>query len=152
MSNNSDSESRYEHGVERIYRNEYIAVYWDRTQCIHVGHCFQGLPAVFKPRERPWVDVNLADPDQIAEIVMRCPSGALRFERLDGGPQEPVSAETTISPQPNGPLYLRGQLRLVGEDGSERVETRMALCRCGHSANKPFCDNTHLRANFRSDH
>ena len=152
MSNNPDSEARHEHGVERVYRNEHIAVYWDRTQCVHVGYCFQGLPEVFKPQERPWIDPNWAEPAQIAEVVMRCPSGALRFERLDGGPQEPVPEETTISPQPNGPLYLRGRLRIVGEDGRERVETRVALCRCGHSANKPFCDNTHLRARFRSDH
>ena len=145
-------EAREQRGVERVYRNGQIAVYWDPTQCIHVGYCFQDLPEVFKPQSRPWVDVNQATPGEIAEVVMRCPSGALRFERLDGGPQEPVSEEATISPQPNGPLYVRGRVRIVQEDGSERVETRVALCRCGHSANKPFCDNTHLRAGFRSDH
>ena len=144
-------EPRGQDGVERVYRSDKIAVYWDPTQCIHVGFCFRGLPGVFKPQARPWVEVDQADPEQIAEVVMRCPSGALRFERLDGGPQEPVPEETTISAQPNGPLYLRGRLRIVQEDGSERVETRVALCRCGNSANKPFCDGTHLRARFRSD-
>jgi uncharacterized Fe-S cluster protein YjdI len=145
------TEPRLRDGVERVYRNDRIAVYWDPTRCIHVGFCFRGLPGVFKPQVRPWIDVDQADPEQIAEVVMRCPTGALNFERLDGGPQEPVTEETTISAEPNGPLYLRGRLRIIQEDGSERVETRAALCRCGLSANKPYCDGTHLRARFRSD-
>jgi CDGSH-type Zn-finger protein len=94
------------------------------------------------------VDVNAADPDEIAETVMRCPTGALHFVRLDGGSREPVPEETLITERPNGPLYVRGRLKVRRQDGSVREETRVALCRCGQSGNKPFCDGTHYRIGF----
>ena len=97
-------EARMQQDVELAYRNENIAVYWNSALCIHVGSCFMGLPEVFKPESRPWIEINMAEPEQIAEVVSLCPTGALTFERLDGGPQEPLPDETIILPQPNGPL------------------------------------------------
>jgi hypothetical protein len=81
---------------------------------------------------------------------MRCPTGALRFERLDGAPQEPLPEPPVIEAQPDGPLYIRGHVRIIDEDGSERILPRAAFCRCGESNNKPFCDGMHLRNGFRS--
>ncbi len=137
-------------GVERIYRNEHIAVSWEPRLCIHAGYCFRLLPQVFKPLERPWVNVNAALPEEVAATVMSCPTGALQFERLDGEPQEEGSEITMIQERTNGPLFLRGRLRIRLQDGSIREETRVALCRCGHSDNKPFCDGTHHRIGFRT--
>jgi len=71
-----------------VYRNEQIAVSWEPKLCIHAGYCFRGLPEVFQPESRPWVKVDAATADKIAEVVMTCPTGALHFERLDGGAQE----------------------------------------------------------------
>jgi CDGSH-type Zn-finger protein/uncharacterized Fe-S cluster protein YjdI len=135
-------------GVARIYSNDNIAVSWEPRLCIHFGACFRRLPDVFKPLERPWVDVNAATPDEIASTVLQCPTGALHFERLDGGPQEDAPEETTIAERPNGPLFVRGHLRIRRQDGSVLEETRVALCRCGQSGNKPFCDGTHRRIGF----
>jgi CDGSH-type Zn-finger protein len=54
-----------------------------------------------------------------------------------------------IVPSPGGPLYVRGLVQLRSADGSSVFEdVRMALCRCGQSHNKPFCDNSHLSAGF----
>lgn len=50
----------------------------------------------------------------------------------------------------NGPLLVRGRIEVRREDGSLEVLPRATLCRCGDSANKPFCDNTHLRNGFRA--
>jgi CDGSH-type Zn-finger protein len=61
-----------------------------------------------------------------------------------------VTEETTITEQPNGPLYVHGRLQIRRQDGSVREETRVALCPCGQSANKPFCDGTHRRIGFRT--
>jgi CDGSH-type Zn-finger protein/uncharacterized Fe-S cluster protein YjdI len=137
-------------GVERIYKNGDIAVSWEPKLCIHFGACLRGLPQVFKPLERPWVNVNVATSDEVAATVMLCPTGALRFERLDGGPQEAVRDETMIEERSNGPLFVGGPLRIRLQDGTVREETRVALCRCGRSANKPFCDDTHRRIGFRT--
>ncbi len=147
----NENEERKRPGVERVYRNDQIAVFWEPKLCIHAGNCFRGLPEVFKPQSRPWVLVDAASADKIAEVVMTCPTGALHFERLDDGPQEPQPNETTIDARPNGPLYVRGQVRITGPGGRLiREDTRVALCRCGHSENKPFCDGSHRRVGFRT--
>jgi CDGSH-type Zn-finger protein len=111
----------------------------------------RGLGEVFDPQARPWVKVDAADPDAIAATVLTCPTGALHFRRLDGGGQEEAPEQATIEPRPNGPLFVRGRLRLVDADGHLiRADTRLALCRCGASANKPFCDGSHRRIGFRT--
>jgi CDGSH-type Zn-finger protein len=78
-----------------------------------------------------------------------CTTGALHFRRLDGGAQEEAAAETTVEPRPNGPLFVHGRLKIVGAGGHViREDTRFALCRCGASQNKPFCDGSHRRVGF----
>ena len=147
----SEDEKRKQPGVERIYRNDQIAVSWEPKLCIHAGYCFRNLPQVFRPQSRPWVLIDAAPPDKIAAVVTTCPTGALHFERLDGGPQEPQPEETTINARPNGPLYVRGRVRILGPGGHLiREDTRVALCRCGQSENKPFCDGSHRRVGFRT--
>jgi uncharacterized Fe-S cluster protein YjdI/CDGSH-type Zn-finger protein len=138
-----------ERDIRREYRANAIAVLWEPVYCIHAANCIRSQPAVFDPRDRPWVHVEAASADEIAEAVMRCPTGALHFRRLDGGEQEPVLDETWVMPVPDGPLYLRGDIELVDADGEIRRDTRMALCRCGQSRNKPFCDNSHRFSRFR---
>jgi CDGSH-type Zn-finger protein len=81
---------------------------------------------------------------------MRCPTGALQFERRDGGGAEPIPQENVIAVGVNGPLYVRGDIQIKGPLGETLLEnTRVALCRCGESRNKPFCDNSHKQASFR---
>src|SRR5437899_7214267 len=100
---------------------------------------------------RPWIDLSQADADEVAESVMSCPTGALHFRRLDGGEEEPLASEVSVYARPNGPLFLSGRVRIVGQDGTLlREDTRVALCRCGQSGNKPFCDGTHRKVGFRT--
>jgi CDGSH-type Zn-finger protein len=114
-----------------------------------VRNCVRGLPQVFDPDARPWVVVDAADADAVAAAIETCPTGALRYRRLDGGQQEEPPEEATIEPRPNGPLFVRGRVRIVDPDGHViREDTRLALCRCGASENKPFCDGSHRRIGF----
>jgi CDGSH-type Zn-finger protein/uncharacterized Fe-S cluster protein YjdI len=127
-----------------------ITVTWSRRRCIHAADCVMNLPTVFEPGRRPWVDPTQASRDAVARVVMRCPTGSLHFERRDGGAPEPVPAANTVMVSRNGPAYLRGDIELVDEQGEIRLsDTRVALCRCGLSGNKPLCDNAHLDAGFR---
>jgi CDGSH-type Zn-finger protein len=73
-----------------------------------------------------------------------------RYRRLDGGPDEHAPEPATVTPMRNGPLLVRGRIEVRHEDGTLEVMPRATLCRCGSSANKPFCDNTHLRIAFRA--
>lgn len=59
------------------FKNDRITLRFDAALCSHAGECVRGLPAVFDPSRDPWIDVNAASPEAIAEIVRRCPSGAL---------------------------------------------------------------------------
>ena len=135
----------------RAYANESIVVHWDSARCIHTGICLRALPEVFDTGRRPWVDIAAADADRIADAVARCPTGALRYERVDGGPAEEPQRPTVVMPIEDGPLLLIGDLDVRRPDGAEVTrETRLALCRCGMTHNQPFCDNSHLRRHWES--
>jgi uncharacterized Fe-S cluster protein YjdI len=136
-------------GPTRTYSGDAIEVHWEPRLCIHAQNCVRKLPRVFRAAERPWIVVDGAGADAVAAAVERCPTGALHYRRLDGGPEEEPPVETVVDARPDGPLFLRGRLQIVGEDGEViREDTRVALCRCGGSANKPFCDGTHRRIGF----
>ena len=67
--------------VTKRYSNGEITVVWQPDLCAHSTRCFQGLPAVFDPRVRPWVRIEGAASDAIVRQVEACPSGALSWER-----------------------------------------------------------------------
>ncbi len=126
------------------YKSDKIVVTFDPKRCIHSAMCLMGLPQVFDTQGRPWVQPAKADAESIAETIRRCPSGALHYTRIDGGPAEQPDAKNSIEPQPGGPYYVRGSIELQDAEGQTLTrETRLALCRCGQSKRKPFCDNTH---------
>ena len=132
----------------RHYANNAIDISYPH-RCIHAAERIRGLPTVFDSRRRPWIVPSAASADEIANVIAKCPSGALHFRRRDGGPSETPQEPTTIVPAPGGPLYVRGLIQLRSADGTTVFEdVRMALCRCGQSHNKPFCDNSHLYAGF----
>jgi CDGSH-type Zn-finger protein len=63
------------------------------------------------------------------------------------------ATEVKITVRPNGPLRVEGVVRLLDAEGGEWDLTGkpgISLCRCGHSANKPFCDGSHKAAGFES--
>lgn len=70
------------------YSNGEVTIVWKSELCIHSGICARGLPEVFKPKEKPWIDANGATTEVIVNQVKKCPSGALSFyynkERKDG--------------------------------------------------------------------
>jgi uncharacterized Fe-S cluster protein YjdI/CDGSH-type Zn-finger protein len=147
----SEPSPQHERGPGRHYANHAIEVQWEPKLCIHARNCVRSLPLVFDAQRRPWIDVDAADADAIAAAIRTCPTGALHYRRLDGEAQEAPERETTVEPRPNGPLYIRGRIRIVDRDGRLiREDTRVALCRCGASGNKPFCDGSHRRIGFRS--
>ncbi len=131
----------------RTYESDAIAVEYDLKRCIHARECVKRLPSVFDPERRPWVAPANATADEVAAAVIACPSGALQHRRKDGGPQERTPATNEVWIEPNGPLYLRGALEIQTPDGVT-AHTRVALCRCGASHNKPFCDNSHRDIGF----
>ena len=136
----------------RSYKSEAIAVYYQPRLCIHAAECVRGLPQVFDTGKKPWIQPEQSNADAIAQVVARCPSGALQFERLDGGTDEAMPDSVSITLTQNGPAYLRGPIALKDDPGNVLYQgTRVALCRCGASSNKPFCDNSHRAIGFQAE-
>jgi uncharacterized Fe-S cluster protein YjdI/CDGSH-type Zn-finger protein len=131
----------------REYSTGEIVVEWQPRLCFHSHNCIRALPQVFDPDRRPWVDIEAASAGQIEAAVAQCPSGALRAKR-------PGAAGTRIEPfevkaSAGGPLLLSGGVRVLDAEGNVLYEgDKAALCRCGGSANKPFCDGTHRTNGF----
>lgn len=132
----------------KTYDRDELSVVWEAGRCIHTGKCIQALPQAFDPTARPWVRVDAADAEQVAAAVRTCPTGALRY---DGHsiPAETADASTTVRVSPDGPLMVRGAITVVGPDGVEHQESRVALCRCGATGNAPYCDNSHQAVGFK---
>ena len=125
------------------FRCETATVTWSQVRCIHAEVCVHGLPGVFDAKRRPWIEPDQAESaDGLAAIVFNCPTGALH---LTEGPEEPTPDANLVTLAPDGPLYVRGDVTVVDAEGETVVrDTRIALCRCGRSGHKPFCDNSHL--------
>jgi CDGSH-type Zn-finger protein/uncharacterized Fe-S cluster protein YjdI len=133
------------------YENDDIKITYDLNRCIHAAECVKGLRSVFDPDKRPWIQPDNAPADQIAEVIEKCPTGALHFERKDQGAAEATPPNNSISFTADGPIYLKGKVHIQDTDGNVLLDdNRVALCRCGYSQNKPVCDNSHSEEGFEA--
>lgn len=109
--------------------------------------------------ERIWNEVQL-DGKEHAELAVymahHCPAGRLLiWDRSSGTPvEQPLPASLSLiedqAASVSGPLVLRGGIRVQGASGeSYEIRNRQALCRCGASSNKPFCDGSHASIRFK---
>ena len=132
------------------YSGKCATVTWQGKLCIHIGECGRAKGNLFVAGRKPWCQPDLASDDDVKEVVLRCPSGALSVSYADGSYQETADAENTVHVAYNGPLFVRGELDIEGVDqDAPGLKFRAALCRCGQSKNKPYCDNSHDTAEFR---
>jgi uncharacterized Fe-S cluster protein YjdI len=131
------------------YGNDQLTVHWKPTLCIHSGICWKELPGVFKPKQRKWVVVEGAPAARVIEQVKKCPSGALSYSVRDNSlAREATTAGLKITVQKDGPLLVDGPVT-IEKQGKKIVMEKAALCRCGQSKNKPFCDGSHLSSDFK---
>ncbi|MYT22882.1 hypothetical protein GTW69_21775 [Streptomyces sp. SID7760] len=126
----------------KAYEGKHITVTYDTGRCLHAAECVGGLPEVFDSGKRPWVQPDGAAPERVAEVIRRCPSGALQYRPAGDGPAEEPDRPTTVVRSSAGQLVMRGDLRVTTPDGTVRRETRAMLCACGVSGNQPFCDHS----------
>ena len=131
------------------YEGDEITVSYDKKRCIHSAECVKNLRSVFNPEKKPWIQPEHSSADEIKEVIHRCPTGALKYSGTDS--EEKPSRSNTITIEPDGPVYLRGDIEIQDAEGETLLEdTRVAVCRCGASENKPFCDNTHEDIEFKA--
>lgn len=133
------------------YECEGITVHDNRCVCSHSHNCVNGLPEVFKVDDRPWIDPASASPEEIVRVIETCPSGALSYS-IDGVEHRDLDREPSITVSRDGPYCLVGWIEVVGEEPRAQEVSRehCTCCRCGSSANKPFCDGTHRTRGFKA--
>ena len=153
--------------VKRIqsYETDEIVVTYDPNLCTHAAECLRGLPAVFDVGRPDWIRPGAAPAGRVAEVIRRCPSGALQYRmkgEAAGSPEGPAAATgaassagervpITVKLIEDGPLLFDGVVRALAEDGTVIERTgKVSLCRCGGTGNQPFCDGSHKRIGFRS--
>lgn len=140
--------------MEKKYSNKDITIVWKPDACIHSTKCWKGehgLLTVFNPGVRPWINAEGAPTEEIIKRINNCPSGALSYYKNEGEvTQSEVHSEQIVEVIANGPLMVYGNLKIKNADGSETQKNKVAaFCRCGHSNNKPFCDGSHVKIDFK---
>ena len=138
------------------YTKDETTVVWQPDLCTHSKKCFAGLPEVFNPENRPWVQLDQSNAEDIVNQVNKCPSGALSIDSasveaddVEVSSKEASTVSTKVTVTKGGPLLVKGVLAIELANGETVEKTGMtALCRCGASANKPYCDGSHQNIEF----
>lgn len=131
------------------FEGQDVDVVWDGNLCIHAEECWRSDSELFELERDPFGDPDAVSVEEVNRISKRCPSGAIAWRDKDGNLKEEPEAENTVTVVPGGPLYIRGELTIEGVPEQEgNVYRRVALCRCGQSKNKPFCDKSHVKAGW----
>ena len=126
-----------------------LAIRYDKELCSHAGFCGTRSTNV-------WAMVRELDADDtvtrayVMAMIDRCPSGALTYRFGDMDHDLDADLPEAIGVVDGGPLFVTGGVTVRGADGVEyERRTRVALCRCGASSRKPFCDGSHSSSGFR---
>ena len=131
------------------YTGKSITIHDNRGICSHAGHCTDRLASVFKMREEPWIDPDGAAVKEIIETIKRCPSGALSYS-VEGIERRDQERAPMVTVTKDGPYAVTGDVKLFDQVFGDGASTEhYTLCRCGASANKPFCDGSHWKVGFK---
>ena len=128
-----------------VARGRELSIHFEAKRCIHSRHCVLDAPDVFKantPGE--WIHPDAVAAEALVGVALSCPSGAIHYERHDGGAEESAPAVNQLRIRENGPYAVHADLLIAGQPDGYRA----TLCRCGQSQNKPWCDGSHGPAGF----
>ena len=106
------------------YDGDDITVTYDIKRCIHAANCVDGLPEVFDPERKPWIDANEAPGNKIADVIETCPTGALQYKMKASERTETPPSHNRISLQKDGPVYMYGDIEVQDHEGNVVLVTR----------------------------
>ena len=138
--------------MKKTYKTDDLTITWEPDKCIHSAICFKGMPEVFDPRRKPWIVPENNSTDNIVSQIKKCPSGAISYQYNNETKSENTmeDSNTKIQLAENGPLLVNGNVTIVDKEGNETTKEGMtALCRCGQSEKKPYCDGAHKSCGFQ---
>ncbi|MGH3299838.1 MAG: ferritin-like domain-containing protein, partial [Trebonia sp.] len=140
------------------YPGVQVTIFDNRGICQHSGFCTDRLPTVFRTDAEPFVAPSGGRMDEIVRAVRDCPSGALSLAFDDAEARDLADwhglRQQAIEVSRDGPYRVTGGVPLADAAGEEvprasgSSREHYALCRCGHSQNKPFCSGMHWYVQF----
>ena len=125
----------------KAYQGSEITVYFDAQRCRHSAECLRGLPGVFNGKQRPWIAPDAASAALVAEVIGRCPSGALHYQAPGIAGEQP-DVPATVRAVERGPFLIRGDLRIQAAGGWVTDPER----RCAGALAAPASPSAMLRA------
>ncbi|NOR73352.1 MAG: iron-binding protein [Mariprofundaceae bacterium] len=127
-----------------VHETDEGTLYFDGKKCIHSRNCVLNRPDVFVPNvEGEWIHPERANSDELHGLAENCPSGAIQF--VEHGQPRRKPLVNTLHIRENGPYALKADIHM---DGEKEPQTRLTLCRCGASKNRPYCDGSHSDIGF----
>jgi len=142
------------------YSNGEVTIFWNPELCIHSANCLIGLPDVFNNRKKPWINIHGAGSKEIMKVVDRCPSRALTYLKsaklVTSKPRKSAKKKVRyarVQILKDGPILISGNFIIRDPRKKKvRIENEItALCRCGSTGKRPFCDGSHHSAGFKDD-
>ena len=131
------------------YEGKVLTIHDNRGVCSHRGYCTDNAPKVFRMKDEPWIDPDGMDTDEAVKVIETCPSGALSYTR-DGELHKDYDRKVGITVSKDGPYDVVGGPEFNDPAGNKpESKEHYALCRCGHSKNKPFCSGQHWYVKFK---
>jgi uncharacterized Fe-S cluster protein YjdI len=140
------------------YSNGEITVYWKAELCIHSANCLMGMPRVFNSKRKPWVNVTGADSKEVMKTVDSCPSRALTYLKSSTLSIRKPRKKKKHAPKfakvqilKDGPALITGNF-IIRDAKKKKIRIGSAvaaICRCGGSKKKPFCDGSHLALGYK---
>ena len=133
-------------GREKLFEGEGMVLKDDHSLCVHAGFCGTRLTNIWAMMKES------GDPEMKAKIIAMiefCPSGTLTYAPDEDSETVEQDLPKEIGVVADGPLWVSGGITVERRDGKAmEVRNRITLCRCGQSANKPFCDGAHKDVGF----
>ncbi len=145
---NGRREAKIKLDRDKEYKGTDITVFFILSFCYHAKECVNGLPSVFDKDARPWVKPENSENHLIINTVKKCPSGALSY-KINEDHTRDFGLDEKIMIDKDGPYKVCGNIKLNIEDELKPpAKDHYALCRCGASKNKPYCDGSHSKVGF----
>lgn len=134
----------------RDYAGRTTTVHDRRALCAQTGFCTQFAPQAFAKDREPWIEPDAVDEQRLRRVVELCPSGALAWRAAQASMGRHPAAVPGVQVLRDGPYCVSGPVQFE-HPRPPGDPARFTLCRCGASANKPFCDGSHVAAGFRDE-
>lgn len=148
--NNFSDEKLSDRTADEIltYESREITIHYNRLLCSKAHVCGQKLNDVFDTSRNPWIEPDRGGAAEIIDVVRACPSGALSYNLPGKSVHHEISGGSIVEIEKNGPYLVRNVVLKTDTWCKGACEGKFALCRCGSSKNKPFCDGSHASTDF----